>query len=187
MRGCDSDDIRIVVSSSHADCCFIGGVSSTLMLAVIFITRSAITAIVVDPCAMLPLDEAPATGSPINDHDSVRPVTDAIVSCYRTGRRRRLVCIAKWVDARRRVRMLTGPPSRMCGGSRTSIAILRPAHVARRVDAATTLVSRPDSGREHFRQRARATDFSFDDFGRRVSRADAAAARLAYTCGTRRR
>ncbi|WP_162631810.1 hypothetical protein [Burkholderia sp. JP2-270] len=58
------------------------------MLAVTFITRSAITAGVVDLCAKLPLDAASETGSPINDHDSVRPVIDAIVSRYHTGRRR---------------------------------------------------------------------------------------------------
>ncbi|MPV70443.1 hypothetical protein [Burkholderia sp. BE17] len=51
-----------------------GGVSDTLMLDVIFITRSAITAAVVDLCATLSLDAARATVSPINDHDSARPV-----------------------------------------------------------------------------------------------------------------
>ncbi|UVE69997.1 hypothetical protein L2Y90_33250 (plasmid) [Burkholderia pyrrocinia] len=64
----------------------VGGVSDTLMLDVIFITRSAITAAIVDPCATLSLDAARATVSPINDHDSARPAIDAIVLHRHTGR-----------------------------------------------------------------------------------------------------
>ncbi|NTX28520.1 hypothetical protein HT746_15515 [Burkholderia pyrrocinia] len=49
------------------------------MLDVSFIARSTITAAVVDQCATLALDAARATVPPINDHDSVPPVIDAIV------------------------------------------------------------------------------------------------------------
>ncbi|WP_175945053.1 hypothetical protein [Burkholderia pyrrocinia] len=82
MRG----DIRAVVSCPHADGCFMGGVSDTLMLDVIFITRSAITAAIVDLCATLSPDAARATVSPINDHDSVRPMIDAIALHRHTRR-----------------------------------------------------------------------------------------------------
>ncbi len=142
MRDADSDDLRFAVSCSHANGSFIGGVGDTLMLDVIFITRSAVTAAVVKLCVTLPFDAARATVPPINGHDSLRSgrcgrlaSPHRVVNSRGTGRctvtcmvtlagevHRRSVCMTKTRNVLRWVKTLTGTPSRMRGGSRACVA-----------------------------------------------------------------